>query len=238
MTLFKSLIAAGGLAFLTACAGGPSFGPIGGGGSVNYAAGSNLGATLSGRDVSTLYPVFLDAMENAPTGETKRWQSGAASGTVTPGPQKVGNLRFNANELLDFRPGLKLSRNFETDLGEFVLTRNANVRAGPSTNDRAMEVLSSGTGVEVIGKVVGEPWMLISVNDRILGFVYEDLMVRRPGTELELAGGPTRRPHLCRTFEQTLNANGKTDRWSGAACDRGQGWVLQMPDPNAPTQLF
>ena len=237
MKLPKKLLVASALTFITACSSGPSLGPLTSN-SVNYAAGSSIGTSLSGRDAAALYPVFLDAMENGAEGTAKNWQASSASGSVTPGSQQVGNLRFNPDELLNFRPGLKLSRAFETDLGEFVLTRNANVRYGPSTDDGVVEIIPSGTGVEVVGKVVGEPWMLIAIEGELIGFVYENLMIRRPGTELELAGGPTRRPHLCRTFEQTLQANGRRDRWSGIACDRGDGWVLQMPAPNAPTQLF
>ena len=237
MTLSKKLLATVALTLLGACSSSPSL-PSLSGNSVNYAAGSNVGQTLSGRETSALYTVFLEAMENGAAGSAKSWQARGSSGTVTPGPQQVGNLRFDPDELLNFRPGLKLSRSFETDLGEFVLTRNSNIRYGPSTNDKAVEVLPSGTGVEVVGKVVDAPWMLVAVDGEIIGFIFEDLMVRRPGTELELAGGPTRRPHLCRTFDQTLRANGQSDRWSGIACDRGDGWVLQMPRPNAPTQLF
>ena len=238
MTLIKIAISLGALTLISACANNPSFGPVGGNSSVNYAASSDLGAALPGREAAALQTAFVDAMDNGSAGQKTSWRGKDASGAVTPGALKVGNLRYDPKQLLDFRPGLKLSRQFETDLGEFVLTRNSNVRYGPSTDDKAVEILPSGTGVDVVGKVIGAPWMLVAVDDTVIGFVYEDLMVRRPGTELELAGGPTRTPLLCREFTQSLTYAGRTDRWSGAACKGDGGWTVLAPDENAPTRLY
>ncbi len=224
---------------MASCASVPTFG--GGGGSAtkdNYASGSALGTSLSGRDADALNEAFVAALEGNAAGARKTWRGPSASGAITPGARRAGNLKADPNELMEFRPGLKLSHLYETDLGEFVLVRNSNVRYGPSTSETVAEVLPSGTGVEVIGRVSGEPWMLIAIDGVISGFVFEDLMIRRPGTELELAGGPTRRPRLCRSFAQTLTVDGRTDRWSGVACDAGAGWVLSGPAENAPTRLF
>ncbi len=224
--------------WLASCAGGPGLGGAGARSAGSYASGSTLGASLSGRDVAALNEAFVEALDKTPAGGRATWSGPGASGAITPGARRAGNLRADPNELLEFRPGLKLSHLYETDLGDFVLTRNSNVRYGPSTDEKVAEVLPSGTGVEVIGRVVGEPWMLIARDGVISGFVFEDLMVRRPGTELELAGGPTRRPRLCRSFAQTLSVDGRTDRWSGVACDAGSGWVLSAPARNSPTRLF
>ena len=204
----------------------------------NFAAASTIGSQMSRRDVSALSSVFLAAIEKSEAGVAHSWRGPSARGQITPRAFKAGNLLFNPDDLLDFRPGLRLSRAFETDLGEFVLTRNSNVRTGPSTDSAVVEILSSGTGVKVIGRTVGAPWMLVAIDGQILGFVFEDLMVRRPGTELELAGGPTRRPFLCREFDQSVSVRGQTDRWSGVACDKGNGWELLGYEENAPTRLF
>ncbi len=222
----------------SACASNPVLPGLSGGDGANYAVNSKFSGELSRRDVNALAPVFVDAMENGAVGDKFEWRGSNAAGAVTPGPQGAGNLLADPWALMPFRPGLKLSRRFETELGEFVLTRNSNVRYGPSTDEKVAEILPSGTGVEVVGKTVDGPWMLVAVDGVISGFVYEDLMVRRPGTELELAGGPTRRPHLCRPFDQSMRINGRTDNWSGVACDKGEGWVLRAPDANAPTRLF
>ncbi|MEO0879056.1 MAG: SH3 domain-containing protein [Pseudomonadota bacterium] len=242
--LARALAAAAGLALIAGC--GTSGGFAGIGGKINYAEGSALSAEMSGRDVEALYDTFLEAMEQGAAGDAARWTGASASGAVTPGPRQVGNLLADPSALIDFRPGLFLSHAYETELGEYVVTRNSNVRFGPSTETRIAEQLDSGTGVEVIGRVVGEPWMLVAIDGEIRGFVYEKLMVRRPGLELDLAGGPTRRPHLCRAFEQTIRVAGRSDRWSGVACDKagdkssdgGDGWRLRRPEEGAPVRLY
>ncbi len=209
-----------------------------GGGRDNYAAGSSLSGQLGGREVGALEKAFLTAMNDNEPGDAVSWRGGAASGKVIPGRRKAGNLRSDPSELLDFRPGLFLSQKFETELGEYVLTRKSNIRYGPSTETKVAEVLPSGAGVEVVGRVIGEPWMLIAVNGEIRGFIFDKLLVKRPGTELTLAGGPTRRPRLCRAFDQEMRIYGRSDRWSGAACVEGRGWRLLPPRQDAPTALF
>ena len=222
---------------LSACASDPFLGSAPASG-VNYAAGSALADQLTKRDLAALYPVFLTAMEKAADGEPQRWSSATVQGEVTPGAHKVGNLREDPNELIAFRPGLFLSHRYETALGQYVMTRNGNVRFGPSTETQVAQTLRSGDGVDVVGKVVGAPWMLVAVNDQIIGFVYESLLTPRPGRDLTLAGGPTRKPFLCREFYQTMSIGARADRWGGAACDHGGGWRLVGPTPNAPARLF
>lgn len=238
MSFIKSAAVGVILALATSCASNSSLPGLSDRSGENYAANSKFGDRLSGQDVTVLAPVFVEAMESGTAGERVTWRGRNANGSVTPGRAGAGNLLADPRALLPYRSGLKLSRRFETELGDFVLTRNSNVRYGPSTDDNVAEILPSGTGVNVVGKTIDGPWMLVAVDGVISGYVYEDLMVRRPGTELELAGGPTRRPHRCRPFDQTISIGGQTDRWSGVACDKGDGWVLQAPEENAPTRLF
>ena len=232
--MLRLMCAVGALAMGSACATGSSLSGETGA-RVNYASGSPLGAQLSRSEENALQAAFVSAMED---GEAKSWRENATTGSIEPGAQQVGNLRFDPAALMAFRPGLRLSRAFETDLGDFVLTRNANVRFGPSTEYKVAETLSSGDGVEVVGKVVDAPWMLVAIDNEVRGFVFEDLMVRRPGTELELAGGPTRRPLLCRTFQQSMTVRGVVDQWTGVACKEESGWRLPPPVEGAPTRLF
>ena len=219
---------------LSGCVSASNFGGAG----ANYAAGSSLSDQLGGRELSALETAFLSAMNDKQPGEEVSWRGGAASGKVIAGRHKAGNLRADPSQLIAFRPGLFLSQKYETELGEYVLTRKSNIRYGPSTETKVAEVLQSGAGVEVVGRVIGEPWMLIAVDGEIRGFIFDKLLVRRPGTELTLAGGPTRRPTLCRAFTQQMRIYARSDRWSGAACLLGRNWRLLPPPPAAPTALF
>jgi hypothetical protein len=216
--------AAGALLVLSGCASGPLGGPQGG---LNYAAGSGLGRELGEREVDALYPVFLEAVERGRAGEAKLWTAGSASGSVTPGDYFVANLKPDPRTLIPVDGGLDLGHSLETELGLHALKGNGNLRAGPSTEARILAVLEAGTPVDVVGKAAGTPFMLSAIGGRVKGYLHESLLVKAPGTELELAGGPVRRAHLCRAFTQTLAIFGRSDRWTGIACDRGNGWRLE-----------
>lgn len=200
-----------------------------GGDDQNYAAGSSLGGQLSGNDRDALADAFVIAMDE---GRTQKWRGRRVGGTIEPGGYAISNLLTHPGSLIDTaRTDLDLTHKMETDLGLYVLTRNSNVRIGPGSDNRIAEVLSSGTGVAVVGRVVNKPWMLVSVNDSVRGYVFQDLLIKAPGTELELAGGPQRRPFLCRRFLQKLVTMRDEDEWEGAACHDGAGWRLAQPEP-------
>lgn len=209
------------------------------GGRGNYAAGSSLASALKGDEREALKVAFLAAMD---TGTTQRWQGRQAVGEVYPGAYSLANLKSDpGNRIRTANADLELSPVLETEQGLYVLTRNSNVRRGPSTDYPIVTKLSSGDGVDAVGKVVGEDWMLIATDDVIRGYVYRLLMIKAPGTELELAGGPRRQAILCREFRQKMSRYSTTDEWAGAACkDDDETWRVVPPpadDPYAPVVL-
>lgn len=230
----KKLAAAAAL-LLAACGTGPSI--KGGGDRINYAAESRLGSGLPASARAALAPAFVEAMERGQKGVGVSWGTGPANGTVVPGEFRVGNLKPDPRTLLPVDPGLDLDYSFETERGLHALTGNANLRAGPSADARVLATLEGGTAVDAVGKTVGRPFYLIAIGGRIKGYVHESLAKKAPGTELDLAGGPVRRPALCREFQQTLSLFGDSDRWSGVACNRGEGWRLERRGPDDPNIL-
>lgn len=209
------------------------------GDSVNYAAGAPAAAQLSGADRDALSYAFVRAMD---TGAPQGWTGRRLRGVVEPKAYAIAGLKADPDMRLEAARGdFDLAHVVETDLGQYVLTRNSNVRMGPNVNDRVAEVLSSGTGVEVVGRVRDKNWMLVSYEGVIRGYVYGDLLIKAPGSELELAGGPMRKPTLCREFSQRINHYAERYEWDGAACNDGTGWRL-APEPPAdeyaPAELF
>lgn len=63
----------------------------------------------------------------------------------------------------------------------FRATSNANVRGGPSTDFAVMGGLRQGETVVVVGKVIGENWMLVSRDGIGRGFVFGDLLTPAEG---------------------------------------------------------
>lgn len=202
---------------------------LSGGGGGAYAGGSTLAPLLSGEDARALDQAFLSAME---TGEPQTWRGPRASGVVTPDTYALGNLKANPRETIPAaRADLDLDPVLETDLGLYVLTRNSNVRTGPGTGYKVAETLASGSGVDVVGRTDDGSWMLVAADGVVRGYVYRRLMIKAPGTELELAGGPRRQARLCRKFAQRMEARGQRDQWRGAACLEDSAWRLARPQP-------
>ena len=216
---------------LSACASLPT-GGLGGSSHPNYAAGSVLGSQLETRAQNQLGAQFLVAMEGQ-TGTSHSWRAKGARGVIIPRAHTVSNLKADPYQTLPAPRSLSVDHVVETEQGAYVLTRNSNVRTGPSTDYRALETIDSGTGVEVVGLVIGRPWMLIAIDNQVRGYVHQNLMRKAPGADILLAGGPRRRPAKCRRFTQRLDAYGQRDEWHGEACFDG-AWKLV---PKAPTLL-
>ena len=232
--LFRLTILALGAAALSACESIPFIGDdISSPGDAGFAAGSTLAARLSSEDERMLNTAFIDAME---LGEPKSWRGRRAAGAITPAGWSLANLKSDpAARIPAARENLDLDAVFETELGLYVLTRNSNVRVGPGTEYGVAEILHSGAGVEIVGRTVRDGWMLVMHEGKVKGFVSEKLMIKAPGTELELAGGPRRRATLCREFVQRLSLGAERDQWTGAACRKEEGgWRLaREPEPPA-----
>lgn len=230
-----TMISAAGLG---ACSSLSSMDPFSGD-SVNFASGSPVEERLSGADKDALSAAFLTAMNS---GTAQSWRGRRANGVVTPQAYALANLKADpARRIGAARGDLELTHVVETELGQYVLTRNSNIRTAPGTNGKAVEVLPSGSGVDVVGRVRDRNWMLISVKDVVRGYVFGDLLIKAPGSELELAGGPMRKPVLCRNFTQRVNIYSERAEWTGAACNDGTGWRMARdpaPDENAPADLL
>ncbi|MEO1250904.1 MAG: SH3 domain-containing protein [Pseudomonadota bacterium] len=214
---------------LAACESFSAFDGGSAGGSTDYAAGSRLAPTLTGAGERALAAAFVAAME---TGAPQRWAGRHAAGEVIPGGYSLANLRADPTSRIPAaRADLVLEPVLETELGLFALTRNSNVRLGPGTNHEVTQTLPSGAGVDVVGKVAGGDWMLAAVDGVVRGYVHKNLMIKAPGAELELAGGPRRQARLCREFRQTMRRYSEDDAWAGAACLSESGEWRLAPEP-------
>ncbi len=211
------------------CATGPVSGRTVSESSAAYAAGSPLGSEISRSDQVALARVFEQAVSAGAPGERFDWKGPAAFGWVTAGKRVLGDLKPVPASWPEYPEGLHIDETFETEQGLYAVTRTANVRSGPSTDFPVIDKLEAGVGVVAIGKTVGKPWLLAEVDGRVLGYLNESLAIKAPGTELDLAGGPRRRPLECRRWEQRMSVNGRSDRWEGVACDSDGRWrVFEM----------
>ena len=230
----RLIILVSGVVLLSACESVPFLGDdLSSPGASGFAAGSSLSARLTGEDERMLNAAFIDAME---MGEPKSWRGRRAAGAITPAGWSLANLKPDpAARIPAARENLDIGDVVETELGLYALTRNANVRVGPGTEYGVAEILHAGDGVEVVGRTVRNGWMMVMHDDKVKGFISEKLMIKAPGTELELAGGPRRRAALCREFVQRLSLGVEKDQWKGAACrnENGEWRLAREPEPRA-----
>ncbi|MCB2114405.1 MAG: SH3 domain-containing protein [Parvularculaceae bacterium] len=220
---------------LCACSGGSGF-DFGGGD--NYAAASVLGAEISGSDARALELAFIQAVERGAPGERFDWRGPSAFGWVKARGRCIGNLKPDPLDCPEAPEGLALDETYETEQGLYALTGKANIRLGPSTNDPVRLQLPAGSPIVVVGKVVGKPWMLAENDGEIVGYIHESLLVKAPGTELDLAGGPRRRAAACRRYEQRISYRQRSDLWEGVACNESGRWVVQSAPADEPVKLY
>ena len=205
----------------------------GGGGGENFAAGSEIGAQLTSADIKALDTAVVTALE---TGNTQRWSGRRANGEVTPTGYELANLYPDYRKRIALaHHDINLSQVVETDLGLYVLTRNSIFAKGRVRNSRLLKWRPPG-GRRCGRKLINKNWMLIAIDDTVRGYVFGNLLIKAPGTELELAGGPHRKPVLCRSFTQRVNMFSSRDVWSAAACNDGTGWTL-AEEPPMPEQI-
>ncbi|VAW07868.1 hypothetical protein MNBD_ALPHA05-2011 [hydrothermal vent metagenome] len=193
----------------------------------NFAAGSALSVKLASGDRKALGGAVIAAVES---GQPQRWRGVRAAGVVMPGGYSIANLRPDPNARIALaRDDIDVGYVMETELGLYVLTRNSNIRIGPGTQYAIAEKLPAGSGVEIVGRLTDGTWMLAAIDGTVRGYIHKSLVIKAPGTELLLAGGPRRRPLKCREFTQRISIFSEQDEWADAACYDGVAWRRARP---------
>lgn len=109
------------------------------------------------------------------TGETQTWSNPEAgtSGEVTVIEQKQETAAVPVPVLKDSVEALP-----PVDLigKTYVATAEANVRGGPGTDYKVVKGLVAGEQVNVVGKVRGQDWYMVSQGDVIIGYVSTTLL--------------------------------------------------------------
>lgn len=167
------------------------------------------------------------------SGETQTWSNPDAgtSGEVTVVAEQrqteqveVVVLKQNVPESL---PPVDL-------IGEgYVATANANVRGGPGTDYQTVGGLVAGETVNVVGKVRGKDWYMISQGGVVTGYVAANLLVRPATPRLPSdtkPAGPAMAETVsadltCRTTEHKVKlGSGETKSETLQACQSPNGW--------------
>jgi len=125
-------------------------------------------------------------------------------------------------------------------IGEsFLVSSNSSMRSGPGNDYKVLETLASGTKVDVIGKVQGQPWMMIGFNNTGGGFMSSDALKAIPVDQQQESQMPTHGEgsteevieknvevnRTCRTVQQTITLQDGTEKVENiTACQGPNGW--------------
>ncbi len=183
---------------------------------------SGKAAGWTNGDIEAHRTAFLAALD-APSGEAVEWTGEHAQGRIIANGARIV-LSADDPEGKPAPVGLRAAGAMELNLGVHVLTSNANVRLGPSTDDKIVATLKAGTRVEVVGRLVRAPWALVAQNGRVRGYVFDELMTQPAGSVSRLAGAALATPVYCRSLEQTATEGDAASAWRSIACKGPEGW--------------
>ena len=134
--------------------------------------------------------------------------------------------------------------------GDYVASKSVNVRGGPGTNYAKVDRLQPGEVVNVVGKVKGRNWLLISEDGVGRGYVFARLLKPAPierepgpdpldeltGPEPDIAEHTLSDTRLCRTVENSITGpEGETTTEVFTACESPEGWTVVEADGDAPS---
>ncbi len=187
------------------------------GAALGAAAGSWVGCRMQSTDQARAQQATKDALDQGVSQSWSNPQTGA-SGRVdvissSYGPPVYGNS-------LRYASGVQQLASYEQTSGGYYAGKTVNLRAGPSTGTRVVGKLNANEGFQALGKVSGQPWILVGRNGQAVGYVSEGLVY--PSGDY----GPAQA--TCRTIAQTISAPGygaATERYNACKDSRGQ-WQL------------
>ena len=128
---------------------------------------------------------------------------------------------------------------------DYTATKQANVRGGPGTDYTIVSKLTAGQTTRVVGKVVNQPWYMVSENNVGSGFVSTDLLkatgTAQPVAPATPAVAPAAPPasdvaqatvdgsSTCRVVtQQVTTKDGQTATEDVKACRGPNGWEIMQ----------
>lgn len=119
----------------------------------------------------------------------------------------------------------------------YQVNKTSNVRSGPGTDYKVLETMSSGTTVDVIGKVQDRPWMMVGFNNTGRGFMHSSRLQQLSVAQQKIKNKTTETPaaeivekkitsrRTCRTVKQIITLeNGSEKVEEITACQGPNGW--------------
>ena len=221
--------------FLTACAyqggGGVYYpgGPVARGPAVyGLERGSRFEASLTGNDRQAIAMAAGDLLASGQSGAVRAWNGGYGdAGEIRLGTTYLIGLDAAQGAPVPAPTGIDTSVPLAPASGNYVTTKNANVRLGASPSAMVSETLNAGTKLRAYGYDRAGDWYLVGAPDAVLGYVSGQLLSATGGGDPVLAGGSPKRPRLCRDVNLSLTTqDARSDSWTSFVCQTETGWEV------------
>lgn len=149
-----------------------------------------------------------------------------SSGSVRSGV--VYLVGFNAGVEMQAPVRLDVSVLLEPTAGDYITNANANVRLSPEVGGEKVTLLRRGNRVKAIAHEPAQGWYLVTSGDRVIGYVFADLLDKADGGDLLLVGGDIQYPKLCRELTYKMKfSSGKSDEWLNGVCrEKNRRWSV------------
>lgn len=187
-----------------------------GGAALGAAAGSYIGCRMQSSDAARAEAATKKALADGTSQSWSNPQTGASGRIdvlgVSWGAQPISGANFS------YAPGVASLASYEPTGGRYYATGKVNLRATPSTKGKKVGSLAKNQVFDALGRAPGQPWLLVGLNGRALGYVSESLA--RSSVD------PSTAP--CRLVQASLNTpqNGATSQRYSACRDTRGEWAL------------
>ncbi|MEQ8961053.1 MAG: SH3 domain-containing protein, partial [Coleofasciculus sp. C2-GNP5-27] len=140
--------------------------------------GKELGTLLDEREKQAVGKQTTIALASAKDGETIQWNNPdtGAKAQITP-----SNTVSRNREIALVRKRDVLTPVNMTVIGRtYIVTKTANLRAGPGTGNPVVGSLKTGERFQAIGSVRNGEWVVVGEKNRVAGYVYGQLVGDAP----------------------------------------------------------
>ena len=153
--------------------------------------GRQVGDGLDEADAVSISKESAKALEGSPAGKTVKWRNPktGASAKITPGETVMEKRKIQTARKKGVAPASSLLLIGKT----YQAKKNANLRAGPGTQHPVVGGLAEGERMTAVGKVTSGDWIMVSMNGKVIGYVFESLVTpsKKQSPDLREAGdGP------------------------------------------------
>lgn len=202
------------------------------GGVLGGLVGNRIGAYLDEQDKQRMAAATEQAIQ---TGENRQW--------VNPEKGTSGQAKVIKEEKQQTRAAVPVLKSRIQEVppldivGEtYQAKSNLNVRGGPGTDYVIVDNLKASQNINVVGKVQGRNWYMVSQDGVGSGFVHSSLLIPAPANAVvndtpvpqeDVATLNTTTEKTCRTIQQTITLQDGTEHQEEVkACQGPNGWEV------------